>query len=309
MSTCGGVVSGNEIPRIAAPPARARFDARLPRWLACLVVACTLSGCMTPDGAPTAKKFTASDVQSNMSLAAAKRTIQRWARWHWSDGAADHAQLAFQFEPKQIVVVTFYPSNNTKRIRLLCEYEKFAPETEPPVELNAGTHKGRLHSRVRPLGDEVSDVCGGQTIAVPTEEAAKEVAAAFLRWKSSTFEERAAFLAQEARVEPSMVATYASAGSKPGIPEEVRRFAVVANVAVREKRFADAVAAYEDALDVAPWWGQGHFNAALVLAEIYHYRDAVNHLKKYLALTPGAPDARQAQDKIYEWEDALRVRT
>jgi tetratricopeptide (TPR) repeat protein len=96
--------------------------------------------------------------------------------------------------------------------------------------------------------------------------------------------------------------SYRDATVKPVPGEDVRRYRVQAEAAVREKRFQDAATLYGRALYLAPWWPEGHFNAALILSELGQYDRAINHMKKYLALVPGAPDARAAQDKIYAWE-------
>jgi regulator of sirC expression with transglutaminase-like and TPR domain len=80
---------------------------------------------------------------------------------------------------------------------------------------------------------------------------------------------------------------------------------VQAESAVREKRLADAVRLYQSALKIVPWWPEGHFNRSLVLAELNRYGEAISEMKRYLALVPDAPNARAAQDKIYEWEGKL----
>jgi len=90
---------------------------------------------------------------------------------------------------------------------------------------------------------------------------------------------------------------------RPEFPEDARRFRVQAESAVRDKRFGDAAQRYAEALKVAPWWPEGHFNRALVLAEANHHGEAIREMKRYLMLVPEAPNARAAQDKIYEWED------
>lgn len=137
---------------------------------------------------------------------------------------------------------------------------------------------------------------------------AAQVAAALLRWKNSTVEERQAFLStpldpNDNEFEP-VLATYRTADPKPEISEDVRRFKVIAEAAVKAHRFGDAANAYEDGLGLAPWWPQGQFNAALLLGELHYYDEAITHMKRYLKLVPDAPDARAAQDKVYEWEGA-----
>jgi tetratricopeptide (TPR) repeat protein len=96
--------------------------------------------------------------------------------------------------------------------------------------------------------------------------------------------------------------SYRDATVKPLPGEDVRRFRVQAEAAVGEKRFQDAANLYVKALYIAPWWPEGQFNAALVFGNLYQYDRAIDHMQKYLALVPSAPDARAAQDKIYVWE-------
>jgi tetratricopeptide (TPR) repeat protein len=86
------------------------------------------------------------------------------------------------------------------------------------------------------------------------------------------------------------------------LPEEARRHQVQAFGAVDERRFSDAAESFQQALDIAPWWSQGYFNLALTQAELGDLRGAVEAMGKYLKLEPSAPDFREAQDKIYEWE-------
>lgn len=86
------------------------------------------------------------------------------------------------------------------------------------------------------------------------------------------------------------------------MPESARRFMVQAEDSVREKKFDDAANLYEQALNIAPLWPEGHFNRALVLGETGSYASAVSEMKRYLLLIPNASNARAAQDKIYVWE-------
>lgn len=86
------------------------------------------------------------------------------------------------------------------------------------------------------------------------------------------------------------------------LPEAARRFLVQATDAIRDKQFAEAIDHYTQLIAAAPHWPNGYFNRALTLSEIADYIDAITDMKRYLALSPDAPDARQVQDKIYEWE-------
>lgn len=93
-----------------------------------------------------------------------------------------------------------------------------------------------------------------------------------------------------------------TAQDKMALPEEARKFGVQATSLVEKKRYDEAIVMYGQALDVAPWWAEGHFNRSLVEASQNRYREAVASMKLFLMLAPQSPDARAAQDKLYEWE-------
>lgn len=95
---------------------------------------------------------------------------------------------------------------------------------------------------------------------------------------------------------------YREMAVKPQLGEDVRRLKVQAEAAIREKSFHDAADLYEEALALAPWWPEGRFNRALVLAEIQDFSGAIGEMRRYLMLVPDAPDARAVQDRMYEWE-------
>lgn len=104
-----------------------------------------------------------------------------------------------------------------------------------------------------------------------------------------------------------VVAQYRALAVKPALPEEVRKYRVQAEFAAGQKRYDDAVRLYGEGVKLAPWWAQGHFNRALFLAERSRFRDAVIAMNKYLQLEPNAPNARAAQDKIYQWESMTQI--
>lgn len=130
------------------------------------------------------------------------------------------------------------------------------------------------------------------------EQAARQFADAFLVLRRAAIkveEDEEAHFQDAAR-------SYRNAATKPPMPDEVRRFRVQAEGAIRDKDFDAAANLYKQGLNLAPWWPQGHFNRALVLSEVGEFPDAITEMKRYLALVPDAPDARAAQDKIYDWE-------
>jgi tetratricopeptide (TPR) repeat protein len=100
----------------------------------------------------------------------------------------------------------------------------------------------------------------------------------------------------------ALVRLYPKLSVKPALSEEARRFAVPAKSAQEEKRYGDAMAFYEQALTIAPWWPEGHFNLALMREQNQSFSDAIAHMRTYLSLAPDAPDARKAQDRIYDWQ-------
>ena len=95
---------------------------------------------------------------------------------------------------------------------------------------------------------------------------------------------------------------YAKLPTKPDLPEGARRFGVQAVSLAEQKNYDRAIALYAKALGVAYWWPEAHFNLALRLAEQADFVGAIAEMKAFLELAPTAPDARTAQDKIYEWE-------
>ena len=101
------------------------------------------------------------------------------------------------------------------------------------------------------------------------------------------------------------VTAYRAANPKPDLSEEARKFKVQAEFAVAQKHFSESADLYAKALTLAPWWPEGHFNRALVSGEIGSYNEAIHEMKHYLLLAPDAPNARAAQDKIYQWESMV----
>ena len=95
---------------------------------------------------------------------------------------------------------------------------------------------------------------------------------------------------------------YRSKSVKPVLPEDAWKYKVQADTAVAKKQYDDAIELYENALKIAPWWPEGHFNRALLMGNAQDYFGAVQEMKRYLALAPDAPDARKAQDQIYQWK-------
>jgi len=92
----------------------------------------------------------------------------------------------------------------------------------------------------------------------------------------------------------------------PAIPEEARKRAVFAMTAVKqargEKGLDGAIAEYEEAIRLAPWWAGLHLNLALVHEQRGNYRQAAESLSLFLLASPNDPEAAMVQNKIYELE-------
>jgi formylglycine-generating enzyme required for sulfatase activity len=97
-------------------------------------------------------------------------------------------------------------------------------------------------------------------------------------------------------------AKYRAAKRKPELPETAHKYKVQAEFAVQEKRPEQAIELYGKALEIVPWWPEGHYNLAMLLADKKQYKDAMREMQRYLMLVPKGPNARLAQDKIYQWE-------
>ena len=149
---------------------------------------------------------------------------------------------------------------------------------------------------------EKSFVCQAGKNNVWVNESAYKFADALLRLKI----EYGRSLASAEEKFHEAVASYHAANPKPELPEEARKFKIQAEGAIRDNDFEGAASLYGQAVDIAPWWPEGHFNRALVLGEVKEYSLAIVEMKRYLLLNPNAPDARAAQDKIYDWERKTR---
>ena len=93
----------------------------------------------------------------------------------------------------------------------------------------------------------------------------------------------------------------------PAIPEEARRSFVRGNTAFGEARsqddYARAVQRYEEAIAIAPWWGDAYFNLAKAQEMRQEYNRAIQSIRLFVLTGQSADDARKAQDYSYVLED------
>jgi len=89
------------------------------------------------------------------------------------------------------------------------------------------------------------------------------------------------------------------------LPEEARKHILRAEVLNGDKNFTRAVAEYNEALKIAPFYPETYRAIALTYGELKAYNQAIKSLNAYLELCPDAPDARALMDKIIKWEFLL----
>jgi len=103
--------------------------------------------------------------------------------------------------------------------------------------------------------------------------------------------------------------TYNELKEKPAVTEEQRKYIVQANAMSEKKEYNKAIDLYSKAIEISPVaYPAAYYNLALLYAQTNDFRQAIFNMKKYLLLMPDAPDARAAQDKIYEWEFEVEKR-
>jgi formylglycine-generating enzyme required for sulfatase activity len=93
----------------------------------------------------------------------------------------------------------------------------------------------------------------------------------------------------------------------PAIPEEARRHFIRGNTALEDARdakgFKRAIDQFEQALQLAPWWGDIYLKLGKAHESIQDYPGAIDALQLYVLSGPGAAEARQAQDHVYVLEE------
>jgi tetratricopeptide (TPR) repeat protein len=89
----------------------------------------------------------------------------------------------------------------------------------------------------------------------------------------------------------------------PAIPEEARRSFVEGVTIVKSAKDASsqklALGSFNEALKIAPWWGDAYYNLAVAQELTGQLDEAERTLKWFLLSNPGESDARDVQDRIY----------
>ncbi len=92
----------------------------------------------------------------------------------------------------------------------------------------------------------------------------------------------------------------------PAVPEEGRKHFVQAVALQKDAKspsdYDEAIAQYNQALLIAPWWGDAYYNLSVADEAAGRLDAAMVALKLFVATKPKEGDARQAQDRLYVLE-------
>jgi len=86
------------------------------------------------------------------------------------------------------------------------------------------------------------------------------------------------------------------------LPEEGRKYALRAEILLKDGKFEESLSEFDSAIKVAPFFPRLYHNKALVYGEMKNYKSAKRYMEIYLDLYPNAPNIRQVKDEIYKWE-------
>ena len=97
-----------------------------------------------------------------------------------------------------------------------------------------------------------------------------------------------------------------AANSKPSLTASADRHQVLAEAAVRDKNFEEAIEHFEAALETDPTWPSGNFNLALLFEATEDWSEAVRYMRRFLLLEPESREAPAARQKLIIWEERAR---
>lgn len=89
----------------------------------------------------------------------------------------------------------------------------------------------------------------------------------------------------------------------PAVPEAAREKFVEGNTIAKSAKGPSgqklAIKRYQDALLIAPWWGDAYYNLGMTQELAGQFDAAKDSLKLYILTNPGEKEARDAQDRVY----------
>jgi len=106
-----------------------------------------------------------------------------------------------------------------------------------------------------------------------------------------------------------MLRLYRALPRNPPLPDVARGWFIQGEERARAQQYSEAEASFLRVTRVAPWFPQGHFNLALVLARLERYGEAADHMERFLALAPESEHAEVAQDRLWQWKGRVPAAT
>jgi ankyrin repeat protein/tetratricopeptide (TPR) repeat protein len=92
----------------------------------------------------------------------------------------------------------------------------------------------------------------------------------------------------------------------PEIPEDATRHFVRANAfekaAKTDADYDQVVSEFNQAIQIAPWWGDAYYNLAIAMEARGRFDEATRLIGLYLMSGPGEKDAREAKNRLYAIE-------
>lgn len=90
------------------------------------------------------------------------------------------------------------------------------------------------------------------------------------------------------------------------VPEEAMRHfqrgIAAVEIAKTPEDYEKAIKEFEQAIIYAPSWAEAYYNLGLAQEKAERYKDAITSLKKYLQLSPYAPNAKTVKELIFRLE-------
>jgi tetratricopeptide (TPR) repeat protein len=98
-----------------------------------------------------------------------------------------------------------------------------------------------------------------------------------------------------------MIWLYERLPLKPALPPAALRYAKQAEEALADHRWKEAERNYDQALRVAPWWAEAHYNLALMLGTDGQLEMAIWEISLSLDLSSSGPYVAIARNKLAKW--------
>ena len=104
-----------------------------------------------------------------------------------------------------------------------------------------------------------------------------------------------------------VISIYQALPLKPQPPAVAISATLQAQKHIERKEWSKAAWSYKDAISLAPWWPDAHFNLAMLWgADYWMIPGALQEMELFLRLSPQSPLAARARQSMSEWNNSLR---